>query len=143
MTKKTGRAAAQTAILLLLTVSLMGCTNIEEPLDRLPFFKMLYVEDTGSTQLLVGGNDHLFSNISVDIDGEEDRENFTYYYLCMIDLDSFNLTVEVWGDEDCFVYEGRIEFSVEEKDVYYTEYTAENDEGKDHSSPWKKFLQEC
>ena len=141
MSKKTVRAAAPTAIIILLAATSMGCTDIEQPLDRIPYFKMLYVEENGNTQFIVGGNDHLFSNISVEIDGEVHRDNFTYYFVMTIYSDSFDLALEVWDKDTGYEYQGNIELTVEDEDVEYTEYNEDDKEGKTHSSPWKKFLE--
>jgi len=154
MHERTRRKAAPTAIAILLAVSSMGCSGLDQQLDRIPYFKILHISDTNDSQLMVGGNDYLYSNISVEIvdnardtsvEGhgmESHMDNLTYYLLINFNYTAFNLTVEVWDGAIGYLYEGTIEFSMEEHEPVYTEFTPENDEGKQHSSPWKKFLEE-
>jgi len=137
---KTSRAAVTLTAIILLAISVQGCDDVVHSLDRLPYFKMLYLEESNSSQLLVGGNDHLYSNITLTIEDDTYRENFTYYVLMTVNLSRFNLTVEVWDGDAPYFYEGKIEITVEEKKAVYVEYIP-GKEGKEHSSPWKKFLE--
>ena len=87
---------------------LMGCIEgPESPLSAIPVILMDHIEETEETKAFVHGiDDHLYSNITIQINEEKITENFTYQLHMSTSLRKFAMNVSVWNEEKQYEYRG-------------------------------------
>lgn len=92
---------------LLLTI-FVGCTDgPKSPLSSIPMILIDHVEETEEIKVFVHGiEDTLFSNITIQINDESIKENFTYELHISTSLEKFMLNISVWDEEKQYEYTG-------------------------------------
>ncbi|MEE9151700.1 MAG: hypothetical protein V3U20_07715 [Thermoplasmata archaeon] len=87
---------------------LTGCIESpESPISAIPVILIDHIEETEETKAFVHGiDDHLYSNITIQINEEKITENFTYQLHLSTSLRKFVMNVSVWHEEKQYEYRG-------------------------------------
>ena len=120
-----------TAMILLVTA---GCIETDSPFGSRPTLLVDYIPEVNESLLLVKGvGDHLYSNISIQInDGPPTVRNYTYMLEVHTMLTSFTTNITVWDDDDQYFYSLNLTFHPEKDQIEYMD--------SDHSDPVKRDL---
>ena len=120
--------------IVILLFLMAGC--IEEPqspLSSIPMILIDYIEETEETKVFVHGiDDHLFSNMTIQINEESICENFTYELHLSTTLEKFMLNITVWHKDKEYEYIGNLTL-IEDDDEIILEI-----EDKRHEKPIKR-----
>ncbi|UCG68225.1 MAG: hypothetical protein JSV09_10405 [Thermoplasmata archaeon] len=94
----------------------LGCVDApKSPVSKIPTILIDHIEETEETKVFVHGiENHLFSNITIEINDVRVTENFTYELHAASHLHKFMLNVTVWEEKKEYEYRGN--FTVIEDD---------------------------
>lgn len=97
------------SIVLLLSFFIGCIEGPTSPISTIPRILIDHIEDTGETKIFVCGiEDHLYSNITIEISEESVFENFTYELHMSTRRETFLLNVSVWDEQKQYEYSGNI-----------------------------------
>ena len=96
-----------------------GCVEPPpSPLSSIPRILLDHIEETEETKVYVHGlDDHLFSNITIEINDATITENYTYSLHLTTKLEEFALNVSVWDKLKEYEYIGNMTLLSDEDQI--------------------------
>lgn len=96
-----------------------GCNSgPQSPLSTIPMILIDHIEENGETKVFVHGiDDHLFSNITLQINEKTLTENLTYELHIPTFLKEFMLNVTVWDALKHYEYTGNFTLLSEDEEI--------------------------
>ncbi len=128
--------------LVFLLFILTGCTEDQPPLSGIPTILIDHIEETEETKIFIRGIDErLFSNITIQINDDFIRENYTYELHMCTSLEDFFLLVSVWDKEKEYEYSGNITLFNDGKEVKMNIKETGKDKDVEKSFPHKIIME--
>ncbi len=127
-----------------LLVSLFaGCDNPpESPISTIPKILIDHIEETEEIKVFVHGiDDHLFSNISIQIDEVRITENFTYELHASTLQENFELMVSVWDKQKHYEYSSNITVFEDDDEIKMEVLGTDNNEPTEKSFPYTIIME--
>ena len=96
--------------IILLFCFFVGCEEPpKSPISTIPQILIDYIEETEETKIYAHGiEDTLYSNITIQINHDTKKENFTYSLHLSTLLKDFMLNISVWDESRDYEYSGNI-----------------------------------
>lgn len=112
-----GKLVSLGVIILIFTFS--GCVDTPpSPLSSIPRIFLDHIVETEETKVYVHGlDDHLFSNITIEINDATITENYTYSLHLTTKLEKFTLNVSVWDKLKEYGYIGNMTLISDEDQI--------------------------
>jgi len=123
--------------------SFAGCIDTPpSPLSSIPRILLDHIVETEETKVYVHGlDDHLYSNITIEINDERIRENYTYSLHLSTSMDRFMLNVTVWDDAKVYEYIGNYTILQENEQISLEIYDDRYDDPVKRSMPYSIIME--
>jgi len=113
-------------VLVILFVGFAGCLGgTTSPIGAAPSLLLDHIDESSDTQIIVQGiEDHLYSNITLEINGEIHTEEFTYVLAIRTNSEKIRLIALVWDKEQPYSYAANFTLQFEgDKPIVLVEIT--------------------
>lgn len=123
--------------------SFSGCIDTPpSPLSSIPRILLDHITETEETKVYVHGlDDHLFSNITIEINNATITENYTYSLHLTTKLEEFALNVTVWHELKEYEYRGNLSILHEDDQITLQIEDEKHDDPIERSLPYTTIME--
>ena len=120
-----------------------GCVEPPpSPLGSIPRVLIDHIEEGEETKVYIHGlEDHLYSNITIEINDDHIAENYTYSLHLSTILDKFVLNVTVWDEAKEYEYTGNYTILQEDDQISLEIYDDRHDDPIKRSMPYSIIME--
>ena len=123
--------------------SFSGCVEPPpSPLSSIPRILLDHIAETEETKVYVHGlDDHLFSNITIEINDATITENYTYSLHLTTKLEEFTLNISVWDKLKEYEYIGNMTLLSDEDQIMLQIDDERRDDPIERSLPYTIIME--
>ena len=123
--------------------SFSGCVEPPpSPLGSIPRILIDHIGEDEETKVYVHGlDDHLFSNITMQINGNSVTENYTYALHLTTTLEKFALNITIWDELKEYQYMGNFTVLHNDDEITLEIQDDRNEEPIKRSLPYKMIME--
>ena len=130
-------------VLIVILLGVAGCLETpSSPIGAAPQLLIDYIRDVDDIQIVVKGiDDHLFSNITIQINEEEFRENHTYLHTVRTSRRAFDLSISVWDEDQGYSYAANFTLEVGDETVAFLIVIPDDQSPNREKPPYRTILE--